>query len=58
MFEGYTMEEDREIMYKDLVDKGDLEGAKVLRAYQDAVHPMKSAVQVPPKSPTRASPPT
>jgi polyhydroxyalkanoate synthesis regulator phasin len=50
------MEEAREKIYQDLVDKGDLEGAKAMRAYQDVIHPVKSSGQSLPKSPTQPSP--
>jgi hypothetical protein len=38
---GITMEQAREKMYQDLVDIGDLKGAKMLREFQDRIHPEK-----------------
>ena len=43
----------REKLYQDLLDKGDLEGAKAMRAYQDIVHSLKDGDQDPPSSPSR-----
>jgi hypothetical protein len=39
---GLTKEQAREKMYQDLIDKGDPEGAKEMREYQDKVHPLKA----------------
>lgn len=39
--EGLSIEQAREKIYKDLVDKGDLEGAKIMREFQDRIHPLK-----------------
>jgi hypothetical protein len=41
MQDGISMEEAREKMYQDFLNKGDEKGAKELRAYQDKVHPLK-----------------
>ena len=45
--EGNTIEEAREKLYQDLVNNGNTEGAKALRAYQDIVHPLKTGNQQP-----------
>jgi hypothetical protein len=42
MVEGKTMEQGREKIYQDLLDKGDIEGAKSMRKYQDRIHPLKN----------------
>lgn len=42
MAQGSTQEQAREEMYQDLLKKGDLKGAKLLREFQDKVHPMKT----------------
>jgi hypothetical protein len=39
---GLTPEQAREKMYQDLVEKGDLEGAKMMREFQDRVHPLEN----------------
>ena len=51
MAEGLTAEQGREKIYHDLIEKGDLEGAKKMREYQDIVHPLKTGDQLPPPSP-------
>jgi len=51
MAEGLTKEQAREKMYQDLLDKGDLKRAKILREFQDKVHPLKTNDQIPPPSP-------
>jgi len=56
--EGLTMEQAHEKVYLDLIEKGDLEGAKALRAFQDKVHPLKSNDQIPPQSPPQTLSPT
>jgi hypothetical protein len=56
--EGLTPEQAREKMYQDLLKKGNLEGAKALRAYQDIVHPVKTGDQLPPPSPSQPPSPT
>ena len=50
MAEGLTSEQAREKIYQDLLDKGDLEGAKMMRQYQDIIHALKADDQVPPPS--------
>jgi hypothetical protein len=46
---GLTPEQAREKVYQNLIERGDLEGAKALRAYQDVVHPVKAGNQsIPP----------
>jgi hypothetical protein len=55
--EGLTPEQAREKIYQDLIEKGDVKGAKLIRAYQDAVHPLKNVDQPPPPlSPETLSP--
>jgi hypothetical protein len=51
MAEGLTTEQAREKVYQYLIEKGDLKGAKALRAFQDRVHPLKTNDQIPPLSP-------
>ena len=51
MAEGLTTEQAREKVYQDLIEKGNLEGAKALRAFQDKVHPLKTNDQIPPLPP-------
>lgn len=51
MAEGFTLEQAREKVFQDLLKKGDLKGAKMMREYQDVVHPLKSGDQFPPPSP-------
>ena len=51
MTEGFTLDEAREKVYQDLLKRGDLEGAKMMREYQDVVHPLKSGDRLPPPSP-------
>lgn len=53
---GLTQEQAREKLYQDLLDKGDLEGAKKMREYQDIVHPLKTGDQLPPPSPPEPPP--
>ena len=40
--EGLTKEQGREKIYQDLLDKGDIEGAKSMRKYQNIIHPLKN----------------
>jgi hypothetical protein len=49
--EGLTTEQAREKIYQDLLDKNDLKGAKILREFQDKVHPLVKNDQVPTTSP-------
>jgi hypothetical protein len=42
MVEGKTVEQGREKIYQDLLDKGDIEGAKSMRRYQNIIHPLKN----------------
>jgi hypothetical protein len=51
MTEGLTLDQAREKVYQDLLKKGDLEGAKMMREYQDVVHPLKPGDRLPPPSP-------
>jgi hypothetical protein len=51
MGEGFTLDEAREKVYQDLLNKGDLEGTKMMRAFQDVVHPLNTGDQFPPPSP-------
>ena len=48
---GLTQDQAREQMHQDLIDKGDLKKAKLLRVFQDKVHPLKTDGPVPPLSP-------
>ena len=41
MGEGLTIEQAREKIYKDLLDKGDLRLAKMMREFQNRVHPLR-----------------
>jgi hypothetical protein len=52
---GITMEQAREKIYQELVDKGDLKGAKMIRKFQDYVHPLKTDGN-PPQPPPHGSP--
>jgi len=55
MAAGLTKEEAREKMCQDLLEKGDLNRAKILREFQDKVHPLKTNDQIPPPSPDEPS---
>jgi 16S rRNA G966 N2-methylase RsmD len=44
-------EEAREKLYRDLLEKDDIKGAKMLCEFQDRVHPVKPDSKVPPKLP-------
>ena len=48
MVEGKTVEQGREKIYRDLLYKGDIEGAKMMREYQNIIHPLKNVDQPPP----------
>jgi hypothetical protein len=48
MADGLTPEQAREKIYQDLLKKGDLKTAKVMREFQDKVHPMKNDGQAEP----------
>jgi len=56
MAEGFTLEQAREKIYQDLLEKGDLEAAKALRAYQDIIHPLKTGNRQPPPATEPPSP--
>ena len=47
---GITMEHAREKIYQDLIDKGDLAGAKMLREFQNLIDPLKADGQPSPPS--------
>jgi hypothetical protein len=47
MAEGLTEDQAREKVYQNVVDSGDLEGAKKVREYQNIVHPLKNGDQQP-----------
>jgi hypothetical protein len=49
--EGLTVEQAREKMYQDLIDKGSLKAAKLMREFQDKVHPLGKNDQILPPSP-------
>jgi hypothetical protein len=51
MTTGLTMEQAREKMYQNLLEKGDIKKAKTLREFQDRVHPVNPDSKVPPKLP-------
>jgi hypothetical protein len=51
MAEGMTIEQAREKIYQDLLDKGDIDGAKKVRDFQNKVHPSKKDNQQPPSTP-------
>ena len=50
MGEGLGVEQARARIYQDLLEKGDMKGAKAMRQYQDIIHPMKANDQTPPPS--------
>ncbi len=52
---GLTSEQAREKMYQELLEKGDLKGAKMIREFQDKVHPVGKNDQLPPPSPDQTS---
>jgi hypothetical protein len=52
---GLTPEQAREKIYQDLLEKGDLKRAKILREFQDKVHPLKTNDQTPPPTPAPAA---
>ena len=54
--QGYNEEEAREKIYQDLVDKGDMKRAKMMREFQDEVHPLKPDNQGSPISPQQPPP--
>jgi hypothetical protein len=49
--EGFTTEQAREKIYQDLINKGDIDGAKKVRDFQNKVHPLKKDNQQPPSTP-------
>jgi hypothetical protein len=49
-----TEEQAREKIYRDLIEKGDIAGAKMMRRYQDYVHPLGGAGTRPKASPNKA----
>ena len=51
---GMTEQQAREKMYRDLIEKGDIEGAKMMRRYQDYVHPLGGDGTRPKASPHKA----
>jgi CRISPR/Cas system CSM-associated protein Csm2 small subunit len=51
MAERLTTEQAREKIYQDCLEKGDLKRAKMVRAFQDKVHPLKTNDQIPPLTP-------
>jgi len=42
MGEGLTVEQARARIYQDLLEKGDMKGAKAMLQYQDIIHPIKA----------------
>jgi hypothetical protein len=55
MAEGLTLEQAREKMYQDLLKIGDIKEAKMLREFQDRVHPAKPDSNVPTTPPGQPS---
>ena len=51
--QGLSVEQAREKMCQDLIDKGNLKAAKLMREFQDKVHPLGKNDQAPPPSPTQ-----
>ncbi len=47
--QGLTEEQAREKLFRDLIRKGDLIGAKKLREYQNSVHPLRKQPKAPPR---------
>ncbi len=45
MAEGLTKDQAREKIYLDLINSGNLEGAKKVRDYQNIIHPLKTGNQ-------------
>ena len=57
MADGITMEQAREKIHQDFLEKGDLKRAKMIREFQDKVHPLKTNGQItPPSTPQPPSP--
>jgi hypothetical protein len=56
--EGYNEEQAREKIYQDLLAKGNVKAAKLMRELQDKIHPLKDNRQPPPSPPPNPSPPT
>lgn len=40
--EGHTQEEAREKIYSDLISQGDVKGAKLIREFQNKIHPLQT----------------
>jgi hypothetical protein len=55
---GITMEQARERIHQDLIDKGDVAGAKMVREYQDVIAPLKAHGQPSPPPPGQPPPQT
>ena len=55
MVGGMTEAQAREKMHQDLIEKGDIEGAKMMRKYQDHVHPLGGDGTRPKTSPNKAN---
>jgi len=49
--DSLTLDQAREKMYQDLLTRGDIEGARMLRAFQDEVHPQKPGNRPPTAKP-------
>lgn len=54
---GLTKEEAREKIYQDLLEKGDIKRAKLLREFQDLVHPVKPNLRNRQQRPNNPLPP-
>lgn len=55
---GLTQDQAREKIYQDLLDKGNLKVAKMMREFQDKVHPVQPDDQMSPSSPSQPPSPT
>lgn len=53
MVKGLTREGAREKIYQDLIDNGNLQGAKIMREFQNKYDPLKTNDQTPPPLPTQ-----
>ena len=53
--DGLTAEQAREKIYQDFLEKNDLKGAKLMREFQDKVHPLGKTDQVATPSPDQPS---
>jgi hypothetical protein len=56
--EGNSEEQAREKIYQNLLAKGNIKAAKLMRELQDKIHPLKNNRQTPPSPTSNPSPPT